>query len=88
MRLPTLREALADVVRALVVRHEDVVVTEVSASERTFAVTVNPGDYDIVISSVPLISRLALGLARLPDWKEMRIDVSHSNGEAHGGTAH
>jgi hypothetical protein len=88
MRLPTLRDALADFVRALVVRHEDVVVTEVSGSERSFSVCVNPGDYDIVSSSIPLISRLALGLARLPDWKEVRIEVLRSNGDADGGTAH
>lgn len=73
--LPSLRDALHDIVRSLVENRNDVIVTNILAPAKAFEIRVSLADYDLVLSSLHLIKELASGLAGIPEGKDVSIKL-------------
>jgi FKBP-type peptidyl-prolyl cis-trans isomerase (trigger factor) len=73
--LPSLQNALYDIVRSVAEVRDDVVVRCILAPARAFEVKVSAEDYELILSSLHLIKRLASGLAGMPEGKEFGINL-------------
>ena len=73
--LPSLQDALYDIVRSLAENRNDVIVSKIVAPTKAFEVRVSLEDHDLVLSSLHLIKELASGLAGMSDWEDLRIEL-------------
>jgi hypothetical protein len=65
--LPSLQNALYDIVRSVAEVRDDAVVRCILAPARAFEIRVSSEDYELILSSLHLIKRLASGLAGMPE---------------------